>query len=103
VCGPDNRLIETSGWMTRKREDGRTEWIPPAHLDTGQERVNNYHHLEKYLIPDEGLLDRVRPDEGSCDDGSCDDKSPEDGAPERNSPEEDNSPEPPSAPSSPCA
>jgi hypothetical protein len=49
ACGPDNRLAE-HGWTVRKRKDGRTEWIPPAHLDTGQPRVNNYHHPEKYLI-----------------------------------------------------
>jgi hypothetical protein len=53
ACGPDNRLIEESGWKTRKRKDGRTEWIPPPHLDTGQTRVNNYHHPENYLLPEE--------------------------------------------------
>ena len=52
ACGPDNRLIDKSGWTTRKRKDGRTEWIPPPQLDTGQARVNNYHHPEKYLIPE---------------------------------------------------
>jgi hypothetical protein len=29
-----------------------TEWIPP-HLDTGQTRVNDYHHPEKYLVPED--------------------------------------------------
>jgi hypothetical protein len=53
ACGPDNRLVEESGWRTRKRKDGRTEWIPPPHLDSGQSRVNNYHHPERYLVPDE--------------------------------------------------
>jgi len=53
ACGPDNRLIERGGWVTRKRKDGRTEWIPPPHLDTGQARVNNYHHPEKYLLPED--------------------------------------------------
>lgn len=53
ACGPDNRLIEKGGWVTRKRKDGRTQWIPPPHLDTGQARVNNYHHPEKYLLPEE--------------------------------------------------
>jgi hypothetical protein len=53
ACGGDNRLIEHSGWTTRTRNDGRTEWIPPPHLDTGQSRVNNYHHPEKYLLPEE--------------------------------------------------
>jgi hypothetical protein len=37
----------------RKREDGRTEWIPPPHLDTGQARVNNYHNPEQYLVDPE--------------------------------------------------
>ena len=50
ACGPDNRLIKPGGWRTRKRrKDGRTEWIPPPHLDTGQTRVNDYHHPENYL------------------------------------------------------
>jgi hypothetical protein len=53
ACGPDNRLIEESGWTTRKRKDGRTEWIPPPHLDTRQARVNDYHHPEKYLQPED--------------------------------------------------
>jgi hypothetical protein len=29
ACPPDNRLVEEGGWTTRKRPDGRTEWIPP--------------------------------------------------------------------------
>ena len=29
ACGPDNRAVEEQGWITRKRKDGRTEWIPP--------------------------------------------------------------------------
>jgi hypothetical protein len=55
ACGPDNRLVENGGWTTRKRKDGRTEWIPPPQLDTGQARVNNYHHPQRYLAePDDG-------------------------------------------------
>jgi hypothetical protein len=53
ACGPDNRMVEEGGWTTRKRKDGRTEWIPPPHLDTGQSRVNDYHHPEKYLVDPE--------------------------------------------------
>ena len=53
ACGPDNREVEEGGWTTRKRKDGRTEWIPPPHLDTGQARVNDYHHPEKYLRPED--------------------------------------------------
>ena len=53
ACGPDNRLVTDDGWRTRKRKDGRTEWIPPPHLDTGQRRTNDYHHPEKLLGDDE--------------------------------------------------
>jgi Domain of unknown function (DUF222) len=54
ACPQDNRMVKPGGWRTRKREDGRTEWIPPPHLDSGQSRVNDYHHPENYLLPDEG-------------------------------------------------
>src|SRR5207249_120640 len=50
ACPPHNRLVKKGGWRTRKRKDGSTEWIPPPQLDTGQARVNNYHHPEKYLV-----------------------------------------------------
>jgi hypothetical protein len=53
ACPADNKLIETTGWTTRKRKDGRTQWLPPPNLDTGQTRVNNYHHPHRYLIPDQ--------------------------------------------------
>jgi Domain of unknown function (DUF222) len=52
-CPQDNRRVKPGGWTTRKRKDGRTEWIPPPHLDSGQSRVNDYHHPENYLLPDE--------------------------------------------------
>ncbi|MDT5068723.1 MAG: hypothetical protein QOK02_4878, partial [Mycobacterium sp.] len=51
ACGPDNRMIETTPWHTRRRSDGRTEWIPPPVLDTGQTRVNDIHHPERLLAP----------------------------------------------------
>jgi hypothetical protein len=50
ACPPHNRLVKEGGWTTRKRKDGRIEWIPPPQLDTGQARVNNYHHPERYLV-----------------------------------------------------
>lgn len=53
ACGPDNRLVRAGGWTTRKRKDGRTEWIPPPHLDSGQARVNDFHHPENLLMPEE--------------------------------------------------
>lgn len=48
ACGPHHRLLE-KGWTTRQRANGDIEWIPPAHLDRGQTRVNTFHHPEKLL------------------------------------------------------
>jgi hypothetical protein len=53
ACPTDNRSVKPGGWTTRKRNDGRTEWIPPPRLDNGQSRVNDYHHPENYLRPDD--------------------------------------------------
>jgi Domain of unknown function (DUF222) len=50
ACGPDNRVVKPGGWTTRKRKDGRTQWIPPPHLDDGQARFNKYHHPEEFLV-----------------------------------------------------
>jgi hypothetical protein len=52
ACGPDHKLAE-QGWTTRKNAHGDTEWIPPAHLDHGQSRVNTFHHPEKLLGDDD--------------------------------------------------
>ena len=57
ACPTDNKLIEKNRWRTRKRRDGRTQWLPPPNLDTGQTRVNNFHHPHRYLIPDENAAD----------------------------------------------
>lgn len=48
-CGPDQRLVGPGKWRTRINNNGRCEWIPPRLLDTGQSRVNNYHHPQNYL------------------------------------------------------
>ncbi|MEV3902492.1 DUF222 domain-containing protein [Mycobacterium sp. NPDC050551] len=48
ACQPDNILIEQTQWTTRRR-NGRTEWIPPPPLDTGQHRTNHYHHPRRHL------------------------------------------------------
>ena len=53
ACPRDNRSVKPGGWRTRKRKDGGTEWIPPPHPDSGQSRVNDYHHPENYLLPDD--------------------------------------------------
>jgi len=45
ACGPDNRMIETTDWTTRRNTKGQTEWHPPPGLDTGQKRVNDYLHV----------------------------------------------------------
>jgi len=42
ACGADNRLAEER-WTVRIHR-GRVEWTPPPELDTGQARVNFYHH-----------------------------------------------------------
>ncbi len=54
ACGGDNRKEGPDGFHTRRRKkDNRVEWIPPPHLDTGQPRINNYHHPENLLPPPE--------------------------------------------------
>ncbi len=55
ACGPHNRLVHEDGWTTRKRQDGRTEWIPPPHLNTARTHTtNDYHHPERMLFdPDD--------------------------------------------------
>jgi hypothetical protein len=51
ACGADNRLAE-DGWTVRIRR-GIVEWIPPPELDTGQARVNFYHHPQRLLADPE--------------------------------------------------
>ena len=63
ACGPDHRMLDKTGWRTRKNAQGRTEWIPPPDLDTGQHRINNYHHPERYLLPDYPPDDELLPDD----------------------------------------
>ncbi len=49
ACGADHPLVPPGDWITRKRKDGETEWIPPPRLDHGQPRTNPFHHPEKLL------------------------------------------------------
>ncbi|WP_263992216.1 HNH endonuclease signature motif containing protein [Mycolicibacterium madagascariense] len=42
ACPPDNRLAEY-GWTVTITPQG-VQWIPPPELDTGQPRLNYYHH-----------------------------------------------------------
>lgn len=53
ACGPDNRSVGPGGWTTRVNADHDVEWIPPAALDTGQARVNDYHRPERLYWPSE--------------------------------------------------
>jgi hypothetical protein len=52
ACGP-HHILADKGWTTRVNARGQTEWIPPAHLDRGQPRVNTFHHPAKLLQDDE--------------------------------------------------
>ena len=45
ACPPNHDLAE-KGWQTRRLPNGRTEWIPPPHLDRDA-RTNDYHHPER--------------------------------------------------------
>jgi hypothetical protein len=51
TCPPNHKLAE-NGWRTRKLPNGRTEWIPPPHLDRGA-RTNDYHHPERLFDDDD--------------------------------------------------
>ena len=50
ACKPDHKLVDR-GWRTVKLRNGRTQWIPPPHLDHGQARTNDYHHPETFFGP----------------------------------------------------
>ncbi|WP_179472145.1 HNH endonuclease signature motif containing protein [Mycolicibacterium vinylchloridicum] len=52
ACPPDNQLVETGGWNTRKLPGGDTEWIPPPDLPMLRGGVNDYHHPERLLGDD---------------------------------------------------
>jgi Domain of unknown function (DUF222) len=53
ACGSDNRMVGPDGWTTLVNEHHDTEWHPPPKLDTGQNRVNHYHHPERFRTPSE--------------------------------------------------
>jgi Domain of unknown function (DUF222)/HNH endonuclease len=46
ACKPDHKMVD-KGWRTIKLANGRTQWIPPPHLDHGRARTNDYHHPER--------------------------------------------------------
>ncbi|WP_433662852.1 HNH endonuclease signature motif containing protein [Nocardia sp. CA-128927] len=59
VCEPHHRLAGTTSnaWTTaptspKHSSPGRTQWIPPAHIDPHRTpRLNHYHHPGEYLMP----------------------------------------------------
>jgi hypothetical protein len=53
ACDPDNQLVETGGWDTRKLPNGQTQWIPPPGLPMLRGGVNDYHHPERLLPKDD--------------------------------------------------
>ncbi|CAN3130189.1 HNH endonuclease signature motif containing protein [Mycobacterium sp. smrl_JER01] len=53
ACPSDHRMLDNTGWTTRKNAKNHTEWHPPPDLDTGQHRVNGHHHPERYLLPED--------------------------------------------------
>ena len=60
ACGPHHRLVTPGGWRTRKRKDGRTEWIPPPQLPL-QSGANDYHHPERMAANRPGSRGRAGP------------------------------------------
>lgn len=52
TCHCDHKLLD-KGWRTRRRADGRIEWIPPPQLGLPG-AVNDFHHPERYLPGDPG-------------------------------------------------
>ncbi len=52
ACGANHKLVG-KGWTTEKLPNGRTEWIPPRHLDHGQKRTNDFHHPERTFEGDD--------------------------------------------------
>ena len=65
ACGPDNRDVGPDGWTTQMSPHHRVEWIPPAGLDTGQARINDYHQPVHPEIGRAAGRDRVGVDAGS--------------------------------------
>ncbi|CAN3129850.1 HNH endonuclease signature motif containing protein [Mycobacterium sp. smrl_JER01] len=53
VCPADHRMLDKTDWTTTRNTKNHTEWHPPPHLDTGQHRINGYHHPERYLLPED--------------------------------------------------
>jgi hypothetical protein len=75
ACPGDHRMLDNTEWSTRRNAKNQTEWLPPPDLDTGQHRINGYHHPERYLLPDnDPPEDHDRPEDE--DEGHDDDRDP---------------------------
>jgi hypothetical protein len=61
ACGPDNRAVGPEGWTTWINARNDVEWIPPARLDAGQARVNDYHRPERLHRPPDDEPTAQRP------------------------------------------
>jgi hypothetical protein len=53
ACPSDHRMLDKTGWRTARNTENQTEWHPPPELDTGQHRINGYHHPDRYLLPED--------------------------------------------------
>ena len=53
ACDPDNQLVETGDWATRRLPDGGTQWIPPPQLPMLRGGTNDFHHPERLIGDDD--------------------------------------------------
>jgi hypothetical protein len=54
ACHLGNQMIDDTDWTTRRRPDGRFEWLePPDPNGVRKAHLNNLHHPEKLLAPPE--------------------------------------------------
>jgi hypothetical protein len=51
ACKPHHKLLD-EGWRTRLDPHGRTEWIPPPHVEGSGPTINSYHHPKRLLGDD---------------------------------------------------
>jgi hypothetical protein len=73
---------------------GAVEWTPPPALDTGQARVNDYHHPERML---RGIADDDQDVKDPPDVGGRSAPTPEDEASDTESPNSSRPDDPPGA------
>jgi Domain of unknown function (DUF222) len=59
-CPQDNRSVKPGGWRTRKRKDGRTEWIPPPPSRLGAPPACGGWPITGQRLPPPGELPTAR-------------------------------------------